>query len=309
MQLEKKIDNHNVVKNEIESENIKVYDSKTNFILFRVPCEKQKVIEGYFRETYSDDIDSKLITNNLMETTLNCEYASLVKENGVSESIDPIKTEFDLLFKDIEKIPLETVIKIEGMVSSLDQTDKLAEISTPYLDALCQKASWPSDLTVLSSSGLCMELKETSRSLTPFLLNRDNIGHKINLPLSAVGRAYLAFCDENECTTILANLRKSQNLPNKLIHNEEKFLNDLNKIRGVGYATREPAFGGGQKPLRSEFDDGLNAIAVPIQLDKRVLGCISLVWLRKAVPVQDIIREYLIDLQNASREISDQFSE
>ena len=118
--------------------------------------------------------------------------------------------------------------KIEGMVSSLDQTDKLAEISTPYLDALCRKASWPSDLTVLSSSGLCMELKETSRSLTPFLLNRDNIGHKINLPLSAVGRAYLAFCDENEGTTILANLRKSQNLANKLIYNEEKFLNDLN---------------------------------------------------------------------------------
>ena len=199
--------------------------------------------------------------------------------------------------------------KIEGMVSSLDQTDKLAEISTPYLDALCRKASWPSDLTVLSSSGLCMELKETSRSLTPFLLNRDNIGHKINLPLSAVGRAYLAFCDENECTTILANLRKSKNLVNKLIHNEEKFLNDLNKIRGVGYATREPEFGGGQEPLRSEFDDGLNAIAVPIQLDKSVLGCISLVWLRKAVPVQDIIGEYLIDLQNASREISDQFSE
>ena len=58
--------------------------------------------------------------------------------------------------------------KIEGMVSSLDYTDKLAEISTPYLDALCRKASWPSDLTVFNSNGLHMELKETSRSLTPF---------------------------------------------------------------------------------------------------------------------------------------------
>jgi IclR family transcriptional regulator, mhp operon transcriptional activator len=197
--------------------------------------------------------------------------------------------------------------KIEGMVSSLDHTDKLAEISTPYLDALCRKASWPSDLTVLNSSSQYMELKETSRSLTPFLLNRDNIGHKINLPLSAVGRAYLAFCDENECTRILAHLKKSRNLANRIIHDEEKFLNDLSKIREVGYATREPAFGGGQEPLRSEFDDGLNAIAVPIQLDKRILGCISLVWLRKAVPTQDIIERYLIDLQNAAREISNQF--
>lgn len=90
----------------------KLINKLTNFILFRVPCEKQKVIEGYFRETYSDDIDSKLITSNLMETTLNCEYASLVKENGVSESIDPIKTEFDLLFKDIEKT---SVNKFNGL--------------------------------------------------------------------------------------------------------------------------------------------------------------------------------------------------
>lgn len=198
--------------------------------------------------------------------------------------------------------------KIEGMVSSLDHTDKLAEISTPYLDALCRKASWPSELTVLNSSGLYMELKETSRSLTPFLMNRDNIGHKINLPLSAVGRAYLAFCDENERAKLLAHLRKSQNLANKIIHDEKKFSNDLSKIRGIGYATREPAFGGGQEPLRSVFDDGLNAIAVPIQLDKTVLGCLSLVWLRKAVPKQDIIKEYLTDLQNAAREISNQFN-
>ena len=194
--------------------------------------------------------------------------------------------------------------KIEGMVNSLDHTDKLAEISAPYLDALCRKASWPSDLTVFNSGGLYMELKETSRSLTPFLLNRDSIGHKINLPLSAVGRAYLAFCDRDECTTILAELRKSRNLANKLIHDEQKFSDDLTEIRRAGYAIREPSFGGGQKPLRSEFDDGLNAIAVPIQLNKKILGCISLVWLRKAIPTKDIVREYLTDLQKAAGEIS-----
>ena len=198
--------------------------------------------------------------------------------------------------------------KIEGMVNSLDHTDRLAEMTAPHLDALCRKASWPSDLTIFNSDGLYMELKETSRSLTPFLLNRDSIGHKINLPLSAVGRAYLAFCNKNECAIILAKLRKSRNLANKIIHNEKIFLNDLAEIRRTGYAIREPSFGGGQKPLRSEFDDGLNAVAVPIQLNKKILGCISLVWLRKALPTQEIVRKYLIDLQKAATEISNQLN-
>jgi IclR family mhp operon transcriptional activator len=196
--------------------------------------------------------------------------------------------------------------RIKDMVNNLDHTDRLAEITAPHLDALCRKASWPSDLTVFNSSGLYMELKETSRSLTPFLLNRDSIGHKINLPLSAVGRAYLAFCDRDECTTILAELRKSRNLANKLIHDEQKFSDDLTEIRRAGYAIREPSFGGGQKPLRSEFDDGLNAVAVPIQLNKQILGCISLVWLRKALHTQDIVSKYLTDLKKAAGEISDQ---
>ena len=197
--------------------------------------------------------------------------------------------------------------KIQGMVNSLNQTDKLAEISAPYLDTLCRKASWPSDLAVLSPNGLYMELKETSRSLSPFLLNRDSIGHKINLPLSAVGRAYLAFCSENKRNLILNKLIKSQDMVNRPIIDTKKFATDLENIRLRGYATREPSYGGGQEPLRSEFDDGLNAVAVPISLEAEIIGCISLVWVRKAMLISDIVNEYLVDLQVAASEISKQY--
>ena len=81
----------------------KLINNLTNFLIFRVPCEDKKVIEGYFRETYSKDINSNLITSNLMETTLNCEFQSLVDKNGITSTIDPIDTNFDLLFKEIEK--------------------------------------------------------------------------------------------------------------------------------------------------------------------------------------------------------------
>jgi hypothetical protein len=37
----------------------------------------------------------------------------------------------------------------------------------------------------------------------------------------------------------------------------------LDEIRQVGYATRKPSFGGGQNPLKSSFDDGLDQKSRP----------------------------------------------
>jgi len=194
--------------------------------------------------------------------------------------------------------------KIGDMVDGLDQTDRLAEIAAPYLDALCRKVSWPSDLAVLNSAGLHMELKETSRTSTPFQLNHDAIGHLINLPLSAVGRVYLAFCSDAEREFLIAKLKKSNDMANKIVYQEASFFKTLTEIRQAGYATRETSFGGGRNPLKSHFDDGLNAVAVPISTKKEILGCITLVWIRKAAPVQYILTEYLSDLQIAAKNIS-----
>ena len=197
--------------------------------------------------------------------------------------------------------------KMERMVDGLDHTDRLAEITAPFLDALCRKASWPAELTVLSSSGLHMELKETSRASSPFLLNRDNVGHLINIPLSSVGRAYLAFCGAEEGNEIIDRLKKTTSIANRIVRNDAAFQKILDEVRSAGYALREPSFGGGQNPLKSSFDDGLNAVAVPILSSKGVLGCLTLAWIRKAAPIEDIVDEYLADLIKAAEDISDQY--
>jgi IclR family mhp operon transcriptional activator len=197
--------------------------------------------------------------------------------------------------------------KMVHMVDGLDHTDRLAEIAAPHLDALCQKASWPSDLVVLNSKNLHMELKESSRASTPFLLNRDAIGHRINLPLSAVGRVYLAFCEDDERNELIERLKKSKNRANRIVRNDAKFAELLAEIRRLGYATRDPSFGGGQLPLKSDHDDGLDAVAVPIMVKTEILGCITMVWIRKAAPIQEFVDEHLSDLQLAATDIANQY--
>src|SRR6267154_737550 len=76
-----------------------------------------------------------------------------------------------------------------------DRYDRVAEAAVPVLSRLCEKVLWPSDLVV--PAGNCMERRETSQARTPFFIHPTD-GHRINWLLTAMGRAYLAFCPDKE---------------------------------------------------------------------------------------------------------------
>lgn len=194
--------------------------------------------------------------------------------------------------------------RLEKMVGKLDESDRLAEIAAPVINRLCQKALWPSDLAVLDGQGPFMTLKETSRPNSPFLLNHDQIGHQVSLALSAVGRVYLAHCGDNEREILIAQLSATGAPENRILRDRAKFDSILEDTRRLGYASRDPNFGGGQLPLRSQYDDGLDAIAVALPYDGGVLGCITILWIRKAASVEQIAGEYLDDLKDAATEIT-----
>src|SRR5262249_24281948 len=91
-----------------------------------------------------------------------------------------------------------------------DRYDRVAEAAAPVLDRLCQKVLWPSDLFV--PAGDHMARRETSRPRTPFLIRQSvhkGVAVRANCLLSGVGRAYLAFCPDDEREAVLRRLRKS----------------------------------------------------------------------------------------------------
>ncbi|EES26246.1 putative transcriptional regulator, IclR family [Burkholderia pseudomallei 1106b] len=52
-----------------------------------------------------------------------------------------------------------------------------------------------------------------------FMVNRDKLDYEINILRSAVGRAYLAFCPDDEREEILEALRRSQRPGDELASN------------------------------------------------------------------------------------------
>lgn len=182
-----------------------------------------------------------------------------------------------------------------------DRYELLAEIAGPVLDRLCRRLAWPSDLAV--PAGDHMEIRETSRPLSPFVLNHDQIGHQINWVLSGHGRAYLAFCTERERQSLLDLLKRSGNPENKLAFQTEKLNRIFAEIRRRGYATRDPTFVGGFYG-RPPYSDGLAAIAVPVRRDAQLYGAINLVWLKNAHTIDHMVRHHLADLQAAASQIT-----
>jgi IclR family mhp operon transcriptional activator len=147
-----------------------------------------------------------------------------------------------------------------------------------------------------------MEIRETSRKRSPFLLQPERIGLPVNWLWSAVGRAHLAYCPAKERQRIVGLLTSSTKPEDRLAREPARLNAILAEVRARGYGTRDAAHVGGYYggPPHS---DGLLAIAVPLRDGPRVVGAINIVWLRTAFTVEAFAGRHLSDLQAAASEI------
>jgi IclR family transcriptional regulator, mhp operon transcriptional activator len=188
-----------------------------------------------------------------------------------------------------------------------DRYDRVAEAAAPVLNRLCQKVLWPSDLLV--PAGNHMERRESNRPRSAFRIppagsETREVGQPVGWLLTAVGRAYLAYCPAVERDRILQRLRNSDKPEDRLARDPKRFDKVLAETRARGYAIRDPAYIGGfygGPPHRG----GTAAIAVPLVDRTRVHGSINILWISMAFTVEEFVAHHLADLQAAAHEIVD----
>jgi IclR family mhp operon transcriptional activator len=179
----------------------------------------------------------------------------------------------------------------------------LVEVAAPILERLCRKVNWPSILAMPRLTH--MEVIETNRPRSYFShLALGPIGFRINMLRSATGRAYLAFCSDDEREAILQRLTASSEPGNYLARKPAALTRLLAETREVGYGTRAADFGGHFDKTRREQDDHRNSIAVPIWAGDELVAVVNLTWIHKAATVPQIVKTCLPHLTQASREIS-----
>lgn len=167
----------------------------------------------------------------------------------------------------------------------------LQELSVPVLSALCRDVVWPSDLVVRHDTN--MIVVASNRMLSPFAIKPSAHGHQPDMLLTAVGRAYLAFCPEEERETIIAAIR-AERPEHRVLGDMDRLAAMLVKARTRGYAVRSR--------LKT---DGFSAVAVPVLVRGRPAACLNLFYYKSAVSVANLLADHLARLQQAAAEIAD----
>lgn len=185
-----------------------------------------------------------------------------------------------------------------------DELLRIGEIAAPFLESLRRKVIWPSDVLVFRN--LRMELVETSRRQSNLGVTTYPIGFRVEMFLSAPGRAFLAFCTDAEREAVLADAAAH---PPTLARARQVLAGGelpaiLDEARRLGYASRDPLFGGTEEKEMQLYDDRIDAIAVPVRHDGKLLAIMNLVWPRKYKLKAQIVRAHLVDMQETAAAIA-----
>jgi IclR family mhp operon transcriptional activator len=121
---------------------------------------------------------------------------------------------------------------------------------------------------------------------------------RLSLVTRALGRAFLAFCDNDERDFILKALSVSSDPEDALARNLPAVRRVLSETRARGYATRDPKV----RPVS-------NTIAVPVFENKRVVATIGLTFISSALKQDDAVREHLGQVKDISLQISNRLAQ
>jgi IclR family mhp operon transcriptional activator len=187
--------------------------------------------------------------------------------------------------------------KVRTLSSGFQDDSWVVEIATPILMKLGREVLWP--VALLTFEPDSMVVRESTHPFSPVSINRGMEGRRIPILSTAGGRAYLAFCPEDERLGILERLAASNTGEAAQARDARWVRNIVERTRTAGYGAR----------MDGEFTPESASIALPIQHDGRVVGCIPIIWFRSAISPSKAIGQVLPSLRAAISDIQGRLKE
>ncbi|MFT4013920.1 MAG: DNA-binding transcriptional regulator [Paracoccus sp. (in: a-proteobacteria)] len=183
--------------------------------------------------------------------------------------------------------------EVRALSDGFLEEEWISQVAAPVLGDLLLKVVWPSDFATLD--GLSMRVRETTHRYSPLSFHKVTVRRRLTLPMTAMGRAYLAFCPADERAALLDRLEE-QGEPVLQGAGRAAFEAFLDQHRESGHAYNNGEWLTEKKIL---------ALAMPVFHAGRVAGCINIVMLRSALTLSEARRKYLAPLNAAARKIED----
>lgn len=204
----------------------------------------------------------------------------------------------------VEQEPTRKNYRPTALVKTLSQgfqdDDLLVSLARPHIVDVTRKLGWPVSLT--TRVGNSIVLKDTTHALTSLTLLNYHPGYSLPLLECASGKAYMAFCPDDERETILQGLRQLES-PTDLVgrHVLQSGL-ALSEIRAQGYATQA-------RNLHTETPGKTSSIAVPVFGSERVVAVLAIIFFASAMTMNEAVAAFRDPMQKCAKAVSEDFDQ
>ena len=189
-------------------------------------------------------------------------------------------------------------LKVRQLSEGFRDEHWISALATPLLGELLREVIWPTDLTTLDVDA--MVVRETTHRFSRLSFHRSMVGRRLPLLLTASGLTWLAFSPDSERQPIIDMLAGRPEEEYQLAREPEKLHAILERTRQNGYGAN---FQGWQ------LEQKIASIAVPVRSQARVIGCLNLVYIAKAMTIEQAAEKHLAALQRGTRQIEERMEE
>ena len=170
--------------------------------------------------------------------------------------------------------------------------DVVVKAAIPVMMSFTKRFKWP--VVIGTRVGNAMRVREGTLGLSPLSAGSDDafIGRRVGFFHSALGRAYMAFCAEEERREILSTF-DAVTAKGQAPADMRDAARMIRKVALAGHAISAPVPG-----------DPAVGLAVPIRHCGSVVACLSLRYLGRAIAQDEVVRRYLAPLRQAAGEIA-----
>ena len=182
--------------------------------------------------------------------------------------------------------------QVRALSDGFAEDDWIANIAAPLMTELTRQFVWPVALMTFEQGR--MLVRETTHEASTLSIDHGMVGRTLPILRTAAGRCYLAFCPAGERRAILDLLSRSNAPEDRAARERERLTKLLDAIWANGYAIQD-----------REINPKATGIAVPIRLDTRILGTISLIWISSALTIEKAEKELLPQLKSTARNIAE----
>ncbi len=177
--------------------------------------------------------------------------------------------------------------KTRRLSAGYGEKSLLIDIGAPQLLAVTRSIKWPLALGTLDRDAIVV--RYSTMPYSPLAVQATTLGHRLPLLETAMGQAYLAFCDVSE-QKILRELLRASALEDGS-STEEMIESLIAQARRRGYGLRLPRASGGSA-----------TVAVPVLRDAQILGVLSMTTFGNLMN-EKLLATYLPVLRNTAQSI------